>query len=257
MHSVREQLAAAETEAALSVDASNTFNSLNRIAVLLNVKHLCPSFSTILISTYQECSNLYIDGDVLYSREGSTQGDPLAMPFYAIATVPLINKLTSKVDQTWYVDDAAAPCTTANLWTLWDEISKIGPSYGYYAHAAKTWIVVKPDCLPEARAVFGNTNVNITYEGRPYLGAAINPDKYICKWVCCCEGRPMVKRTENAVCYCSHSTTCSFCRLYSWNHQQMGMHNPDHPKYWPPTASHAGYPYGRLLSNPYKMFSPK
>ena len=39
----------------------------------------------------------YVDGDVLYSEEGSTQGDSLAMPFYALSTVPFIHKLTAPV----------------------------------------------------------------------------------------------------------------------------------------------------------------
>ena len=41
---------------------------------------------------------MVIDGEVLLSQEGTTQGDPLAMPFYALATVPLLTKLSDKVD---------------------------------------------------------------------------------------------------------------------------------------------------------------
>lgn len=38
-------------EALLMVDASNTFNSLNRSNALMNIRNLCPSFSTVLIKT--------------------------------------------------------------------------------------------------------------------------------------------------------------------------------------------------------------
>ena len=48
-----------------------------------------------------------MDGKVLLSREGTTQGDPLAMPTYAIATLPLIRRLVG-VRQIWYADDATA-----------------------------------------------------------------------------------------------------------------------------------------------------
>ena len=37
------------------------------------------------------------------------QGDPLAMPMYALATIPLIKKLNCYLDdvsQVWYADDA-------------------------------------------------------------------------------------------------------------------------------------------------------
>ena len=114
-HSVREHFQQAGSEAALLVDASNAFNSINRMTALHNVRHLCPSFSNILINTYRDNSELFIDGEVLYSKEGTTQGDPLAMPFYAIATVPLISKLSDSVDQAWYADDAAATGKVSRL----------------------------------------------------------------------------------------------------------------------------------------------
>ncbi len=73
-----------ETEAVLLVDDSNAFNSLNRQTALHNIWRLCPSLATVLLNTYRAPSELFI------SQEGTTQGDPLAMPMYALA---LINKL--------------------------------------------------------------------------------------------------------------------------------------------------------------------
>ena len=46
---------------------------------------LCHPFATILTNTYRMASNLFIDGTSLLSREGTTQGDPLAMPMYVIS----------------------------------------------------------------------------------------------------------------------------------------------------------------------------
>lgn len=77
-----------DTEAILLVDASNAFNSLNRQTALHNIQLLCPSLATVLINTYRTPSELYVDGNVLLSQEGTTQGDPLAMPMYALATIP-------------------------------------------------------------------------------------------------------------------------------------------------------------------------
>ena len=95
-----------ETDAVLLIDTSNDFNSLNRQAALRNVQHLCPTLATILINTYRAPTELFIDGKVLWSEEGTTKGDPPAMPFYAIATVPLINDLSSveNIKQVWYAD---------------------------------------------------------------------------------------------------------------------------------------------------------
>ena len=79
-----------DAKAVLQVDATNAFNCLNHQAALRNISVLCPSFARILINTYREDSKLYIDGDYILSQEGTTQGDPLVMPMYALGIVPLI-----------------------------------------------------------------------------------------------------------------------------------------------------------------------
>ena len=119
-----------------------------------------------------------MDGDVLFSEEGTTQGDPLAMPMYAVATVPLIKRLNSQVCQVWYADDATASGTIEDLRDWWDQISKDGPAFGYHANASKTWLVIKPSFLTKATAVFSNTDVKVTSEGRPHLGAALGTREY-------------------------------------------------------------------------------
>ena len=80
VHAVRSIFSMADTEAAFLVDASNAFNSLNRQVALYNARHLCLSLANILINTYREPSELFVVGLVLRSEEGTTQGDPLAMP---------------------------------------------------------------------------------------------------------------------------------------------------------------------------------
>ncbi len=76
-----------DTEAALLVD---TTNAINRKSALHNVSvHKCSS-TRIAIHPVR----LFItNGREIQSTEGTTQGDPLAMAMYAIATVPLIRKL--------------------------------------------------------------------------------------------------------------------------------------------------------------------
>ena len=66
------------TEAMIFVDASNAFNNLNRQATLLNVTTICPSLAPALINTYRNPSRLFVGGQCLLSKEGTTQGDPLA-----------------------------------------------------------------------------------------------------------------------------------------------------------------------------------
>ena len=60
----------------------------------------------------------------------------------------------------------------------WNELCCLGPSFGYYPNPSKTWLVTKIDCVSTAAKAFDGTNVNITSEGRPYLGAPLGSDDY-------------------------------------------------------------------------------
>ena len=79
------------------VDAKNAFNSINREATLWNSRVLWPRCSRFLFNTYQGHATLILHGttDVVLSREGVTQGDPLSMLTYAIAVFPLIQALAN------------------------------------------------------------------------------------------------------------------------------------------------------------------
>ena len=65
----------------------------------------------------------------------------------------------------------------------WDEISRLGPSFGYHANASKTWLVTKAEFKLEAEAIFADTNVQITCDGRPHLGAPVGCSSYIDQFV--------------------------------------------------------------------------
>ena len=156
------------------VYASNAFNSLNRQVALRNVQQLCPSLSKVLINTYREDIKLFIDGEVLLSREGTTQGDPLAMAMYAIAITPLIHRLEDQAtNQVWFADDDTAGGRLTHLRGWWDRVVDIGPDYGYNPNAAKTWLIVKEEYLTDATSLFEGTGVAITVEGKRHLGAPI------------------------------------------------------------------------------------
>ena len=144
IHGVRAVIHRDESEATLLVDASNAFNSLNRIVALHNIHHLCPALATFLVNTYKSSSALYVMGDTLVSEEGTTQGDLMAMPMYALATLPLIDCLPKILTQVWYADDACACDSVSALHNWYKHLCNLGPCYGYNVNAAKTWLVVKP-----------------------------------------------------------------------------------------------------------------
>ena len=74
VHSIRHLFANSETEAILLVDATNAFNTLNRDTALHNILDLCPSLGRVLVNTYRQNVNLFVDGETIVSREGYSRG---------------------------------------------------------------------------------------------------------------------------------------------------------------------------------------
>lgn len=98
--------------------------------------------------------------------------------FYALATIPLINRLSivQEVKQVWYTDDASAAGHLTSLRRWWDSLQYI--DYGYHSNAKKTWLITKEQYLPQAQEIFQDTDVKTTMQGRPYLGAALGSEEY-------------------------------------------------------------------------------
>ena len=86
IHAMNNIFESDETDAALPIDASNTFNLLNRAAALHNVRVLCLIIATYAKNTYRAPARpIVTGGEELSSSEGTTKGDPLAMNLYAIS----------------------------------------------------------------------------------------------------------------------------------------------------------------------------
>ena len=132
----------------------------------------------ILINTYRNNSNLYVDGKCMLSEEGTTQGDPLAMAMYAIGIQPLIHKLDGIAKQSWYADDSAAASGLVQIRKWWDTLNELGPIYGYLPNGSKTHILAKPQHLNKAREIFKDTPMTISAEGEVYLGGAMGTNIY-------------------------------------------------------------------------------
>ena len=78
----------------------------------------------------------------LLSEEGTTQGDPLAMPMYALGVVPLISALSDDfIEQVWYADDVCACSRLMDVHQWWDRLVSIGPDFGYFPNPSKTCLI--------------------------------------------------------------------------------------------------------------------
>ena len=183
VHTLNSLFESRETDGVLLVDATNTFNQLNRQAVLHNIQSLCPSLAHILINCYREPVQMHLSsGEIIWSKEGTTQGDPLGMTMYALGMAPPIQKLNLKcpsVNQLWFADDSSAASSLKNLLEWWESLLELGPSFGYEVNVKKCWLVVKPHLHDQALSLFHNTGLQISVNGCPYLGAAIGQKCFI------------------------------------------------------------------------------
>ena len=171
-----------ETEAVLLVDAENAFNSVNRKALLHNIRYLCPAFCTFVYNCYSAPSRLFVIGGFeLKSEEGTTQGDPSAMATYSLALVPLINaliQLENSALQVTFADDITGAGLLEQLLIWWTKLLEYGPKLGYFPKAAKSFIIVKEEHLERAQQMFADTGINITSAGKRHLGAVIGSHEY-------------------------------------------------------------------------------
>ncbi len=182
-HAMAEIFREEETDAVLLIDASNAFNSINREAMLHNIKYLCPPLSMYVSNCYKVPSRLFVaGGEEITSSEGSTQGDPSAMPSYAIGILPLLVLIKPEIEpekmkHVAYADDLGGGSKLEKLRAWWDRTVKSGPAFGYYPKASKSWLIVKPEELERAKEIFRGTEVNITTQGHKYLGGFIGTEE--------------------------------------------------------------------------------
>ena len=167
----------------LVIDAENAFNSMSRITMLWNVRHLWPAgarfaFNCYCFQSLLLCRSASGDALQMWSKEGQIQGDPLSMFLYGIGILPLIRNLKElhpDVVQPWYADDAVALAEWYRLVQLYDDLILLGKGYGYFSNAAKCKVVVREGHV-EAAVEFFNTQRNMGFEictGTRYLGGYI------------------------------------------------------------------------------------
>ncbi len=213
-HAMGEIFNEEETDAVLFVDAANAFNSLNRKAMVHNMQYLCPPMAMYIKNCYGTPSRLFVlGGKEICSDEGSTQGDPSAMPSYGIGILPFLVVIKPTSEETLkhlaYADDLGGGSKLPRLRQWWDRVVEHGPKFGYFPKPSKSWLVVKEEKLQEAKEIFGDTGVQITTEGRKYLGGFVGTDegkqnyvKDLCnEWVSQLEELSQIARSEPQAAY--------------------------------------------------------
>ena len=181
IHSMKLIFEQDSTDGVILADASNAFNSLNRKAALHNIRTICPEFSTVLINTYRIPVCMFIQGgEEILSLEGTTQGDNLAMPFYALGISILLERLkliSPTTSQVSLADDITGARKILDLRIWWDTIISEGKKFGYYVNQSKSWFIIKnPNNLDHTQNIFKDTGIKITCEEKRHLGAVIGSE---------------------------------------------------------------------------------
>ena len=145
----------------------------------------------MIITVINERRNSIVDNhDTVVPRLSGhvAQGisDPISMAVYAIAIIPLILMLLeaviggpyNSVREVAYADDLTAGGKLRDLKYWWDTLLDLGPKFGYYPQASKSWLIVKENAVNEANTIFSTSNIPITSSGKRHLGAVIGSLSY-------------------------------------------------------------------------------
>ena len=72
-----------------------------------------------------------------------------------------------------HADEFSAAGSISSLKYWRDTLCELSPKFGYFPEPKKSWLIVKSDCFDKAIHVFNDTNIQITTQGRRYLGTAL------------------------------------------------------------------------------------
>ena len=108
------------------------------------------------------------------------------MAMYALAITPLIKRLKEQApnaSQVWFADDSSAAGRLRALKVWWQQLTILGPEFGYFPNASKTTMVVKEEFFDQAKDLFEETGIKITTDGHKILGAACGKRSFVNEYV--------------------------------------------------------------------------
>ena len=132
------------------------------------MRHTCPEFATYVRNIYRCKAELFLPDsrEVIYSEEGTTQGGPESMGFYAAATISLTRRKKEEKN-VLYADDALVGGVLLDIRDVWRDVQKDGPGIGYFPNPAKTVLITKPEHYERAVEMF--PDIIVTVMGKKYI----------------------------------------------------------------------------------------
>jgi hypothetical protein len=121
----------------------------------------------------------------IFSMEGPTQGNPLAMFIYGMGLLPLIRRLKGEVDdvsQPWYADDAGAGGKFDQIKVYFGKLEEYGSKYGYFPEASKSILIVREHNAERAKEYFAEMKFTIK-TGYRYLEGFVGARAEMNEWI--------------------------------------------------------------------------
>ena len=185
-------------EVLLLVDAANRFNNMSRYGMLWTVKHRYSKLARFAFNCYRHdirlvCRRPGMEALILLSKEGVTQGDPLAMALYSIALLPLaeiLREACTEVLQPWYKYDAAMQVLAVSVAKCFKVLIKYGPQFGYFPEPDKSFAICPLATEAAAKAIFEAEGLPVKFcRCHRYVGGYVGSTAMQDRWV-----EPMVDK---------------------------------------------------------------
>ena len=158
--------------------------------MLWTVCHLWPPGARFVFNCYRQNTLLLLqNGDgtanIIHSREGVTQGDPLDMGAYGIGFLPRIKCLKTEYPdntQPWYAKNDGTLGTFNNLELYFNFLKFNVLERGYYTDPTKTILIVHPENIVAGKWFSAHHGFTVFTVAR-YLGGYIQDNEYKHSWL--------------------------------------------------------------------------